>query len=234
VQSGVNWRAFLGHLFVLNSIRVLSTLIVCAAGVWLFVNLEIQSDDDMPTARPSAPIIESAATAISDLPTMTKSGDFPAAWTNIKGLDVSPLQEENITPGQPVLQLVALSTGDDHYLSMRVSSLQKDIAYAIGVWLKPASQTLAFLQVNDQKPTNYGLLFCDLADRIIFKVQRDVVSRKIEPGRDGWSKLTLALHNADGYLDVTVGFVSPEHSTVFKGNGQSMLMFGGIETVLQN
>jgi hypothetical protein len=233
VQSETNWRAFLGCLFGLNSVRVLSTLIVCAAGVWLFVNVEIQRDDDNPTAEPSAPVTEPATTAIADLPIMTKSGEFPAAWTNIRGLDVSPVREEAISPGQPVLKLVALATGDGHYLSMRVSSLHKDIVYAIGVWLKPDSQALAFLQVNDQKPTNYGLLFCNLADRSILKVQRDVVSQKIEPGRDGWLKVTLALRNADGYLDVTFGFVSPGYSTVFKGNGQSTLTFGGIETVLQ-
>jgi hypothetical protein len=234
VQSETNWRVFLGHLFGLNSVRVLSTLIVCAAGVWLFVNVEIRRDDDTPTAEPSAPVIELATTAIADLPTMAKSGEFPATWTNIKGLVVSPVREEAIIPGQPVLKLVALPTGDGHYLSMRVSSLQKDVVYAIRVWLKPGSQTLAFLQVNDHKPTNYGLLFCDLTDRSIFKVQRDVVSHQIEPGQDGWLKLTLALRNADGYLDVTLGFVSPGHSTVFKGNGQSTLMIGGIETVLQN
>ncbi len=86
----------------------------------------------------------------------------------------------------------------------------------------------------DLKPTNYGLLFCDLVDRSIFNVQRDVVSRKIEPGRDRWLKLTLALRTADGVIGVTLGFVDSANSTVFKSNGRSALTFGGVETVLEN
>ena len=65
-------------------------------------------------------------------------------------------------------------------------------------------------------------------------MQRDVVSRKIEHGQDGWLKLTFTQRTADGVLDVTLGFVNTENSTVFKADGQSALTFGGVETVSQN
>jgi hypothetical protein len=222
----------LRSLLKLNSVRVFAVLVICFVAVWAYVSIETAGDEG-PPAKASAPAV-AQATAFKDLPEITKSGEFPVSWAGIKGLNASPTGEEAIIPGQPVLRLVASPTSGGHYLNARVSSLQKDTVYAVGVWLKPGSQTLAFLQVADLKPTNYGLLFCDLAHRRIFNEQRDVVSRKIEPGRDGWLKLTLAQRTADGVLDVTLGFVGTANSTVFEADGQSALTFGGIETAPQN
>jgi hypothetical protein len=222
----------LRSLIRLNSVRVLATLVICWVAVWAFVSFETHHGNGA-RSNPTAPVV-TQATVLKDLPEITKSGEFPVSWAGIKGLNASPTGEEAISPGQPVLRLVASPTSGGHYLNARVSSLQKDTLYAVGVWLKPGSQTLTFLQVADLKPTNYGLLFCDLADRRIFNAQRDVVSRKIEPGRDGWLKLTLAQRTADGVLDVTLGFVGTANSTEFAADGQSALTFGGIEIVPQN
>jgi hypothetical protein len=219
-------------LLRLNSVRVFATLIICWVAVWAFVSFETHREEGVPS-NPPAPVV-TQATVLKDLPEITKSGEFPISWAGIEGLNASTTGEQAISPGQPVLALVAIPTPGGHYLYARISSLQKDTVYAVGVWLKPGSQALAFLQVTDLKSTNYGLLFCDLGDRRIFNVQRDVVSRKIEPGRDGWLKLTLVLRTADGVLDVTLGFVDTANSTVFKADGQSALTFGGIETIPQN
>ena len=222
----------LRSLLKLNSVRVFATLVICYLAVWAFVSFETHHGKGA-SSNPSAPVV-TQATALKDLPEITKSGGFPISWGGIEGLNAGRTGEQAINLGQPVLKLVAIPTSGGHYLDVRVSSLQKDTVYAVGVWLKPGSQTLTFLQVADLKPTNYGLLFCDLADRRIFNVLRDVVSRKIEPGRDGWLKLTLAQRTADGVLDVTLGFVDTANSTVFKADGQSVLTFGGVETVPQN
>jgi len=219
-------------LLRLNSVRVFATLIICWVAVWAFVSFETHHVKG-PPSNPSAPVV-TQATVLKDLPEIGNSGGFPISWASIEGLHASPTGEQAISPGQPVLSLVAIPTPGGHYLNARVSSLQNDTVYAVGVWLKPGSQALAFLQVTDLTPANYGLLFCDLGDRRIFNVQRDVVSRKIEPGRDGWLKLTLVLRTADGVLDVTLGFVDTANSTVFKADGQSALTFGGIETIPQN
>jgi hypothetical protein len=219
-------------LLKLNSVRVLATLVICWGAVWAFVSFETHHGKGRP-AKSSAPVV-TQATVLKDLPEITKSGGFPISWAGIEGLDASPTGEQTVSPGQPVLRLVAIPTSGGHYLDIRVSSLQKDSVYAVGVWLKPGSHTLVFLQVADLKSTNYGLLFSDLADRKIFNEQRNIVSRKIEPGRDGWLKLTLAQRTADGALDVTLGFVDTENSTVFKADGQSALTFGGVETAAQN
>jgi hypothetical protein len=222
----------LRSLLKLNSVRVFAVLVICFVAVWAYVSIETAGDEG-PPAKASAPAVPQA-TAAKDVPEITKSGAFPISSAGVEGLDASPTGEQEIIPGQPVLRLVASPTSGGHYLNARVSSLQKDTVYAVGVWLKPGSQTLAFLQVADLKPTNYGLLFCDLAHRRIFNEQRDVVSRKIEPGRDGWLKLTLAQRTADGVLDVTLGFVGTANSTVFEADGQSALTFGGIDTAPQN
>src|ERR1700722_676354 len=179
----------LRSLIRLNSVRVFAVLIICVVAVWAYVSFETSGDECVPP-KPSAPVVRHA-TALKDLPEISNSGGFPISWASIEGLDATPTREQAVSPGQPVLSLVAIPTSGGHYLNARVSSLQKDTVYAVGVWLKPGSQTLTFLQVADLKATNYGLLFCDLADRRIFNEQRDVVSRKIEPGRDGWLKLTL-------------------------------------------
>jgi hypothetical protein len=177
--------------------------------------------------------IVTQATTINDLPAVAKFGDFPVTWTAIDGLNISPVSEAAVNPGQPVLKLVTIPTQGGHNLTLRISSLQKDKVYSIAVLLKPQSQTLTFVQVHDKKPTNYGILFCDLAGHKIFNVNGAIVSEAIELERDGWSKLKLALRNADGFLDVTLGFVSAEDATVFKGDGQAALTFGGIEATPQ-
>jgi hypothetical protein len=222
----------LRSLLKLNSVRVFATFIICWVAVWVFVSFETDREGGAPS-HPSAPVV-TEATALKDLPEITKSGEFPILWAGIEGLNASPTGEQAISPGQPVLRLVAIPTPGSHYLDTRVSSLQKGSVYEVGVWLKPGSHNLVFLQVADLKPTNYGLLFCNLADRKIFNEQRNVVSRKIEPGRDGWLKLTLAQQTADGVLDVTLGFVDTENSTVFKADGQSALSFGGVEALRQD
>ena len=231
-QLKVKMWDFLCSLLKLNSFRVFAVLIICFVAVWAFVSIETADDEGAPS-KPSAPVAPQP-TLLKDLPEIARSGEFPISRAVIAGLDANPTAEQAISPGQPVLSLVAIPTPGGHYLNVRVSSLQKDTVYAVGVWLKPGSQTRVFLQVEDLKPINYGVLFCDLAARRIFNEQRDIVSRKIEPGRDGWLKLTLAQRTADDVLDVTLGFVDTADSTVFAANRQSALTFGGIETVPQN
>jgi hypothetical protein len=177
--------------------------------------------------------IVAQATPVGDLPALAEAGSSPVAWTVIDGLNASPASEHAVHPGQSVLKLVALATQGGHNLSVRFSSLQKNKVYTIVLLLKPESQALTFVQVHDQKPTNYGIVFCDLAGQKILDAKGSMVSQSIEPDRDGWSRLKLAMRNADGLLDVTVGFVSAPAATVFKGDGRSALKFGGIDAIPQ-
>jgi hypothetical protein len=208
-------------------------LIVCAAGVWFFVAIETRPDKDELSASPSGPVI-AQVTTMEELPAITKSGQFPAVWSGIVGLKATPVEAQTANSDQRPFRITAVPTNGGHYLSVRISSLKQGEVYAAEVLLKPDSQTLVFLQVHDQKASNYGLLLCDLAARAIYGVQRDVISQQIQPVEGGWLKLTLALRSADGSLDVTLGFVDPPNRTVFKGDGRSTLTFGGVEMVPQS
>ena len=129
----------LRSLLKLNSVRVFATLVICYLAVWAFVSFETHHGKGA-SSNPSAPVV-TQATALKDLPEITKSGGFPISWGGIEGLNAGRTGEQAINLGQPVLKLVAIPTSGGHYLDVRVSSLQKDAVYAVGAWLTPGSQT---------------------------------------------------------------------------------------------
>lgn len=190
---------------------------------------------DRYSAAPSRTIRSAPASPIGDLPKIATSGVFPAAWSQLLGLKVTDGSARAAVPDQPVLTLTAASTNSGHQLEMKVSSLEKNNVYAAIIWVKPGTQTRVFVQIHDdgvQNPTNYGVIFADLSSQKIYNVQH-VVSPTMQAGPDGWLKLQVPLPTADGTLSIMLGFLTDDDTTVYQGDGQSALTFGGIETLAQ-
>lgn len=213
-----------GKLLRLNSIRVLAVLVICIAAVWAVVSWQTEPKQ-VAVPKPSGPVI-TTGTTLQELPPITGSS---ASWSGIQGVNATvALQDASVIPGEPALKLVALTTDGSHFVDTLIGSLNKNSLYTISVWLKPAPQADVFIQAHDQKPTNYGLVVYDLADKKISIKHGDVVDAAVVADQNGWLKLTLALRTADDVLDVMIGFADPAGSTTLKGDGQSALLFGGV------
>ena len=209
---------------------IIGAIAIVAVSFWTTLIVLDKYSPSRPAGSANAP-----ASSIGDLPRIARSGAFPAAWSALVGLQATDDGTRAVAPGQPVLKLMATSTHGGHQIEMKVSSLEKDKVYFAIIWVKRGTQTKVFVQTHDgdQAPPSYGVFFADIGNQRIYNLHHVLSPTTMRPGPDGWLKLQVPLRTADGSVSIMLGFLGNDDSTVYQGDGQSALSFGGVEMLPQ-
>ena len=222
-----------------NAIRIIAGGAVALACFW--ATLELSDYGAAPPGKPhpiapkSAPV--TAATALEQLPAPPSAhnfadgwdGTYETRWDGIEGLNASASPETPIVRAYPTLELVALPVEGLHRLGLKIRGLSPGIVYQVGFWTKAAAGTRVGLDVRDITGTNSAGASFDLANQTILSPVGQLRGGGVVAARDQWYKAWMQLFSADGGLVTYLALLNSDGVGVFKGDGRTVILFGGIE-----
>lgn len=222
-----------------NAIRIIAGGAVALACFWAALELSdygtAPPDTPHPIVPKSAPV--TAATALDQLPSLQGAhgfadgwdGTYETHWDGIDGLNASASPEMPIVGAYPTLELVALPVGGLHRLGLKIRGLSPGVVYQIGFWTKAAAGTKIGLDVRDVTSKNSGGAVFDLANRTVLSPVGKLHGSGVGAGNDQWYKPWMQLFSADGGLVAYLSVLNSNGGGAYKGDGRTVILFGGLE-----
>jgi hypothetical protein len=222
-----------------NAMRIAAGGAIALLCFWATLKLSDQGIAPPSTPHPivprSAPVTD--ATAVGQLPALPSpynfaeewEGSYDVRWDDIDGLNARASPEKPIIRAYPTLELVALPVEGLHRLGVKVRGLAPGVVYQIAFWTKAAAGTKIGLDVRDITSTNSGAASFDLANQKVLSSAGKVRGMGVEAGSDQWYKPWVQLFSADGGLVAYLVLLNSDGGGAYKGDGQTVILFGGIE-----